>query len=93
MLNGVLDGANLPSDWSGATATINIRDSSGALVRDHVAVTLNTTTHVFDYQGAPLTVPGLYTWEIEITFPSVSAGPITWPNGRNMTLLMLAQVG
>lgn len=88
LISGTLEGDNLPPDtaWVGATAKINIATAGGTVVIDHAMVSLDVTAKTFSYVGNPINVPGKYYVEIEVTFPSISQGPVTFPNNTNLVL-------
>jgi hypothetical protein len=104
-LGGTLTGTGIPATpWNGAIARINIKAlerivnpatgavvlEAGALAVDNVAVTFNTTSLVWSYQGAGL-YPGAYAYEIEVTYGDATIE--SFPNNEDELLQVVPEVG
>ncbi|MEX2155100.1 MAG: hypothetical protein WD825_17275 [Gemmatimonadaceae bacterium] len=98
-ITGTLDGGGLDAAaWVGATATLNIAAAQrirgggvtifekDAIVRDHVAITLDTVTREFSYAGPPLEYVGVYNFEVEVTL--AGGAKRTFPNDGHKRLVI-----
>jgi hypothetical protein len=86
VIEGTLGGENLPVfPWTGATAKISIRDSSGTVAVNQAAMTtFDVATGDYAYIGAALPANKVYEYEILVTF--ADGKKRRFPNDRNLRM-------
>lgn len=89
-LKGTLNGDDLPpTPWDGGTARVNIKRLDGSLFRTD-PVALDVVTRVFSYVGNPISIVGIYYFEIEVTY--LDGMSLTFPNDGDIKLVIKAQI-